>query len=412
MKNICVIGGGAAGMMAAYAASLSENTNVHLFEKNGRLGRKLLITGKGRCNVTNMGDMDDYMENIPHNASFLYSAFSSFNNIDLIGLLEENGIKTKIERGARVFPESDRALDVVDAFAGMLKKRGISVKCNSAAKSAARRNGGFTISFDCGETFDADALIIATGGLSYPQTGSTGDGYKLANLLGHSVTELYPSLVGLNVLEKYIKHLAGLSLKNVSVSITDLKGTKLYEDFGEMLFTHTGVSGPVILSASARIAKRLGGEQFPLYINFKPALDEKKLDLRLLRDFNKYKNRDLANAMDDLLPKSAIPLIIDAAGISPQKKVNEITKSERKALAGAISAFRLTIVGAEGFENAIITCGGVNTNEINPKTMESKIVKSLFFCGELIDVDAYTGGFNLQIAFSTGFLAGKSAADA
>lgn len=413
MKTVVIVGGGAAGLMAAYSASLNKQARVLLLEKNHKLGRKLMITGKGRCNLTNIADIKEFMENIPSNPRFLYSAFSQFSNQDLIALLEGNGLATKTERGGRVFPVSDRAADVVDVLEKMVRGQGVSICCDAAVMAIERDAAGkFHLRIAGRDPIAADALVLATGGLSYPMTGSSGDGYGWATALGHEVTPLFPSLVALKTKETFVSRLSGLSLKNAAIVIRDTAGKKIYEDFGEMLFTHFGVSGPMMLSASARIAKRVADEAFSLLIDLKPALDEKALDARILRDFEKYGNRDFANALDELLPKTLIPIMIEQTEISPRKKVRDITKAERRRLLQLIKAFPLTICGSDGYNHAVITCGGVAVSELHPKTMASKLVPGLYLAGELLDVDAYTGGFNLQIAFSTGYVAGMNAVGA
>lgn len=412
MKKIAVIGGGASGMMAALAASEIDRNSVFLFEKNIRVGKKLYITGKGRCNITNICDITEFMDNINSNSRFLYSAFSTFNNYDTIDFFEKSGVPTKTERGGRVFPISDKASDVVDALYRQLIKKNVKIYFHNNIKGVIIENGVVKgLEIDGIGIFEADAVVIATGGLSYPQTGSTGDGYTFAESAGHTVTKLYPSLVALKTKEKWVAGLAGLSLKNINATFYD-DGKKVFSDFGEMLFTHFGVSGPVIISGSSHIASKSSFSNVTVLIDLKPALNEDMLEKRILRDFEKYANKDLKNSLNDLLPKKLIPVIIDLAGIDESKKIWDITKNERKSIVDTIKKFKLTITGTEGFDHAVITGGGVSVKEINPKTMESKKVKKLYFAGEIIDVDAYTGGYNLQIAFSTGFLAGRSAASA
>ncbi len=402
--TVAVIGGGPAGMMAA-ATAAKNGKKVVLFEKNAFLGKKLLITGKGRCNITNDADISDFIKNVPVNSSFLYSAFYGFTNRDMIELIESLGVATKVERGGRVFPVSDKAKDVVNALAKYVLDSGAKVVKVAVSKVIVNEDGTKTVVLVDKRGIRCDSVIIATGGASYPLTGSTGDGYRMAKELGHTVTELKPSLVPLVVKEDYISDLQGLSLKNVSVSL-NLKGKVVYEDFGEMLFTHYGLSGPTILSASSHMRK--DGE-YSVSIDLKPALDTGALDKRVLRDFEQMKNKDFINSLDELLPKKLIPVIVKLSGISPHKKVNEITKEERANLVSLIKNLRFDIKGFRPISEAIITSGGVNVKEINPGTMESKLVRGLYFAGEIIDVDAYTGGFNLQIAFSTGYLAGKNA---
>ncbi|MEA4816500.1 MAG: NAD(P)/FAD-dependent oxidoreductase [Lachnospiraceae bacterium] len=404
MSKVIVVGGGASGMLAAGRCAELGN-EVYLFEKNNILGKKIYITGKGRCNVTNAGDVEEFMENIPGNPYFLYSSLYLFDNAKLRELLNSFGVPTKEERGKRVFPESDMAKDIVSALERYVYKNKVHVHTSSEVKELifdASSVKGVLLSN--GREFLSDAVIIATGGLSYPGTGSTGDGYRFAKSVGHTVTALNPSLVPLKTEEAWVSELMGLSLKSVGVTFKDEKSKEVYSDFGELLFTHFGVSGPVILSASRSL---IGKSNIRLFIDLKPALDEKTLDLRLLRDFEKHANKDYKNALDDLLPQKLIPVIINLSGISPEKKIHDITKEERKKLLSLLKALPLTISGPKGFDEAVITSGGVSTDEINPKTMESKKIRGLYFAGELIDVDAYTGGFNLQIAFSTGYAAGS-----
>lgn len=403
-KRVAVIGGGPAGMMAAATSALSGKSTV-IFEKNNFLGRKLMITGKGRCNVTNSAEISDFIKNVPVNGNFLYSAFYSFTNDDLIELLKKCGVETKTERGGRVFPVSDKAKDVVDGLTEYVKKAGVKIVKAEVAKITVNDDGTKTVVLSDRRAVKYDSVIIATGGVSYPLTGSTGDGYRFARSLGHSITELKPSLVPLVVKEDYIGKLQGLSLKNIAVELKT-NGKKVYDDFGEMLFTHYGLSGPVILSASSHMRKNV---PYTLSVDLKPALDRSALDKRILRDFEQLKNKAFSNSLDALLPKKLIPVIVELSGIDPQKKVNEITKEERLRLGGLIKELNFEIRGFRPIKEAIITSGGINVKEINPGTMESKIVDGLFFAGEVIDTDAYTGGFNLQIAFSTGFLAGKNA---
>jgi len=412
MKKIVIIGGGAAGLMAAASASQELSGISHsitVIEKNSRPARKLMITGKGRCNVTNNCDVNSLISNTPKNGKFLYSAFSNFNSQDTMRFFENCGVPLKTERGNRVFPASDKAVDIVDALVKSVQKN-----CNiieGTVESIIAPNAFVTaVKLSDGKILDADCVILATGGMSYPLTGSTGDGYKMAKTLGHAVTALTPSLVGLECHEGFCTRLAGLSLKNVTLSVFE-KGKKkpLYKELGEMLFTHTGISGPLTLSASAHV-RYMGKKEYFAEIDLKPALDEAQLDKRLLRDFEESLNRDFANSLDKLLPKSIIPVIINMSGIAPHTKVNQISREQRQALINAIKHFKVTITSFRPIEEAIITSGGISVKEINPATMMSKLIKGLFFAGEIIDVDAYTGGFNLQIAFSTGVLAGESAA--
>ncbi len=413
MKTI-IIGGGPSGMMAAITAkSTYPDMEVILLEKNNTLGKKLLITGKGRCNITSSLDITEFIKNIPGNGMFLYSAFQKYNNIDIIKFLEKNGVKTKEERGNRVFPLSNQSIDVLNAFENELKKYNVHVYININVKQIIKENK-FIVKTDNLGNLEADKIVIATGGMSYPVTGSTGDGYKFARNFGHEIKEIKASLVPLEIKEKEdCMEMQGLSLKNVSIHIKNIvNNKKIYEDFGEMLFTHFGVSGPTILSSSAHlirykdIQKLLNEEKIKLYIDLKPALTEEQLNIRIRRDFENYINKEFKNSLFKLLPKKMINYIIRKSGISPEKKVNEITKEERVKLVKLIKNLEFTVKGTRPIEEAIITSGGINIKEINPSTMESKIVKNLYFAGEIIDVDAYTGGFNLQIAYSTGYTAG------
>jgi predicted Rossmann fold flavoprotein len=409
MKKIAVIGGGPAGMLAAGTAA-QNGADVFLFEKNDRLGKKLYITGKGRCNITNAVPNDIYLENIISNPKFLYSATGNFDCYRTIEFFEELNVKTKTERGNRVFPVSDNAADVVSALERYILKHNVKIRYRLSVKKIILSETkdsvkGILLSND--EIFYCDAVVVATGGLSYPATGSTGDGYDFARKAGHEVTKLYPSLVPLVSDEDFIAELQGLSLKNINVTAF-ASGKAVYEDFGEMLFTHYGLSGPVILSASSYLHGRYH-EDPVISIDLKPALTEEELDRRLLRDFEKYSNKDFINALNDLLPKKLIPVVINRIDIPRSKKIHEITRVERKTLVGMLKAFTVRVKGVSGFNNAVITKGGVCVKGIDPKTMQSKNVKGLYFAGEVLDVDGYTGGFNLQIAFSTGYLAGKSA---
>lgn len=405
IKTVAVIGGGPAGIMAA-SASARRGNNTILIEKNNTLGKKLLITGKGRCNITNNIPIDEFFKNIPTNSSFLYSSFYSFTNEQLINLFSKLGVDTKVERGERIFPKSDKAKDVLDGLKRMLVNYKVKVY-NGEVVDISISDNKKVVHFSDKKTLLCDSVIIATGGVSYPLTGSTGDGYKFAKKFGHTITDIKPSLVPLELNEKYVKQLMGLSLRNVSINLfADNK--KIYDDFGEMLFTHYGVSGPIVLSASSHI-KDIHKYNHSLSIDLKPALDFKTLDKRVLRDFEQFKNKDFINALDDLLPKKLIPVIVALSEIPEHTKVNEITKEQRHKLVELIKDFRFTIKGFRPVSEAIITSGGVCVKEINPSTMESKIVNGIYFAGEVIDVDAYTGGFNLQIAFSTGYLAGMNA---
>ena len=411
MKKIVIVGGGAAGLLAAYSAALKygKSAAITVIEKNERPARKLMITGKGRCNVTNNCGVDTLIANVPKNGKFLFSAFSGFDSGDTMRLFESLGVPLKTERGNRVFPVSDKALDIVDALVGAVKKSGVKLVRGAAVKIIVSEGAVIGVKTENSEIYPADSVILATGGMSYPLTGSTGDGYKMARELSHTVTELKPSLVPLTVHEGFCSRLAGLTLKNVTLSVFE-EGKKkpVFSELGEMLFTHFGISGPLTLSASAHMRK-MGKAAYTAYIDLKPALSEDQLDNRILRDFEGEKNKNFANSLDKLLPKSIIPVIIALSGIEPTLKVNQITREMRAALCKAIKALPLHITGFRPIEEAIITGGGISVKEINPSTMESKLVKGLYFAGEIIDADAYTGGFNLQIAFSTGFAAGKNA---
>lgn len=407
MSETVVIGGGAAGLMAACAAA-DKGSRVTVAEKNERPARKLMITGKGRCNVTNNCDIDTLISNIPKNPKFLYSAFSQFNAQEVMRFFENNGVPLKTERGNRVFPVSDKAVDIVDALVSAAKKRG--VKFLHASVCDILTDGGTVtgVMLENGDALRADRVILCTGGKSYPLTGSTGDGYKMASKLGHTVTDIKPSLVPLTVHEGFCTRLSGLSLKNVTLSVFESGRKKpVFSEMGEMLFTHFGISGPLVLSASAHI-RHIEKKQYTAVIDLKPALSLEQLDKRILRDFSEELNRDFSNSLNKLLPKSLIPVIVSLSGIDGGTKVNGISREQRHSLCEVIKNLTLHITGFRPVEEAIITRGGISVKEINPATMESKLVKGLFFAGEIIDVDAYTGGFNLQIAFSTGHLAGSS----
>lgn len=405
--TIVVIGAGAAGLIAAGKAS--ENADrVILIEKNEFVGKKLRITGKGRCNLTNNADLEDFIKQYPRNAKFMYSALYNFTNYDIIQLVENYGVKTKVERGGRVFPESDKAADVVKALRKYALSNGAEI-IQDEVKSLIIENGEIKGVKTRRREIKADKVIVCTGGKSYPKTGSTGDGYKFASEAGHTVIEPKASLIPLITEEKWVKDLMGLSLRNIRITAYNAKNKKVFSDFGEMLFTHFGISGPVVLSMSAYL-NNIGKEKYKIEIDLKSALDEEKLNARIMRDFEKYNKKHIINALDDLLPKALIPVVIDMAGIEPHKGVNEITREERTALVHTLKHFTLTAVGVRPVDEAIVTSGGVSVKEINPSTMESKLVKGLYFAGEVIDVDGYTGGFNLQAAFSTGYLAGESAA--
>lgn len=451
MKQVLVIGAGAAGMLAAITAA-ANGASVTLLEKNEKTGKKIYITGKGRCNVTNGCDCDTFFENIVSNGKFLYSAYSAFDNGSIVSLLEQAGCPLKEERGARIFPVSDHSSDVIAALNRLLKEKHVKLLKHSEVKelvfaeemqprqeifyvdnsngqdATGEQDNGWNASSDMltneqrtgtrrvcgvrltdGTLLTADAVIVATGGQSYEPTGSTGDGYRFARAAAHTVKEVKPALVPFTVKEEWCKELQGLSLKNVACMLKKDK-KKIYEGFGEILFTHFGVSGPLILSASSYYVKKYHGEPVQLVIDLKPALSKEQLDQRLLRDFEKYKNKQFKNALDELLPAKLIPVMTGLSGIPDEKRVNEITKAQRMALIGLFKELTLTVTGTRGFTEAIITQGGVSVKEINPSTMESKLVSGLYFAGEVLDVDALTGGFNLQVAWSTGYTAGLHAA--
>jgi hypothetical protein len=409
MSKVFVVGGGASGMMAAAAAAENGHT-VELFEKNDRLGKKLFITGKGRCNLTNACDRDTFFDNIVSNPKFLYRSFSKFNNYDTIDYFERLGMPVKIERGNRAFPESDKSSDVINALKKELSRLGVVIHYQSEVSELVIKDGqflGLKLRSDK-ELRTADKVIIATGGLSYPLTGSTGDGYRIAKALGHTVTELSPSLVPIHVAEDYVKELMGLSLKNIEIAVWSGE-RQIYRDFGELLFTHFGVSGPVILSASSYIIPSLRNkEKLTLTIDLKPALSEEQLDARILRDFEQYKNKQFKNSLDQLLPNKLIDVIIRLSLIDPEKQVNSITREERQRLVQVLKKLTFGISKLSDYNQAVITRGGINVKEINPSTMESKLAGNVFFIGEVLDLDALTGGFNLQIAWSTAYLAGSS----
>ena len=430
--KVVVIGGGPAGMMSAISAK-KTGADVVIIEKMSSLGKKLLITGKGRCKVTSSIDISEFINNIPGNGRFLFSAFQNFSNEDIINFMERHMVKVKEERGNRIFPVSDKAKDVLDAFYDELKDIGVKIITNAKVTNIITENESVKkVEYDKDnkkQTIDADKVVLATGGKSYPATGSTGDGYELAKRLGHTVTKIKPSLIpvvansnqnveninlaGYETSQNLCKDMQGLSLRNVKISFFDeIKNKVIYDDFGELLFTHFGISGPTVLSGSAHIIRYknidelLKQGKITLAIDLKPALDKEKLDDRILRDFEKEKNKDFKNSLNDIITQKMITPIIKLSGINPDKKVNEISKDERHRLVDLLKSFKVTISGFRPVEEAIVTAGGINIKEINPKTMESKIVNGLFFAGEIIDVDAYTGGFNLQIAYSTGYTAG------
>ena len=404
MSKIIIIGGGPAGMMAAVAASAKHD--VVVIEKNEKLGRKLYITGKGRCNITNAKDIGNFFEHISCNPHFLYSSLYTFTNEDTMNFLSERGVPIKVERGDRVFPESDKSSDIIKAFNEELKKKNVKVMLNSKVKKINLDNNKIgSVELVDGDNIYGDYFILCTGGLSYPQTGSSGEGLSYSRFLGHNIIKPKASLVPIEIDESWISDLQGLSLKNVELKITNSKNKSLYSDFGEMLFTHYGVSGPIVLSASSFIKQ---GEKFKAVINLKPALSEIELDKRVQNDFLKYANKDFKNSLDDLLPRKLISTIIKLSNIDENKKVNSITKVERKILVNLLQNLSLNVKGLRPIEEAIITSGGVDTLEIDASTMKSKIIDNLYFAGEMIDVDAYTGGYNLQIALSTGYLAGSN----
>lgn len=412
MSKVLIIGGGAAGMMAAAFAAKNGN-RVEVFEKNEKLGKKLFITGKGRCNITNAADLEDFFSAVTSNPKFLYSAFYSFTNEQVISFFEELGVKTKVERGGRVFPVSDHSSDVIQALKNEMERLGVKINLNAEVKELITEKNSTIetvngIRLVSGKKISGDAVIVATGGISYPSTGSTGDGYRFARRCGHKVSELSPSLVPMEVKEWYAGELMGLSLRNIEIRITDGK-KKLYQEFGEMLFTHYGVTGPVILSASSVVGKKLKDTELTLHIDLKPALTEEQLDKRVLREFETNHNRQFKNAVDSLFPSKLRPVIVELSGIPEEKKVHEITKEERLRFVRLIKDFTMTLTGLRGYNEAIITKGGVSVKEIDPGTMESKLIKGLYFAGEVLDLDAVTGGYNLQIAWSTGYLAGINA---
>ena len=414
--KVVVIGGGPAGMMAAITSA--ENGNeVILLEKNKSLGKKLLITGKGRCNITSSLPMEDFIKNTPGNGMFLYSVFNKFTNQDIINFLNEQGLKVKEERGNRIFPSTDKSIDVLNCFEKKLKSlKNVKIMYEIPVKEIlVEKNRVIGVKCKKENIIKADKVILATGGKSYPLTGSTGDGYEMAKKLGHTITKIKPSLVPLETYEQDLhQSLQGLSLRNVKIKIVDTNKNRLiYEDFGEMLFTHFGLSGPVILSGSAHLVRYknvdelLKNKKIKLKIDLKPALTEEKLNDRILRDFEEFKNKNFKNSLDKLLPQKLIPVIIERSGINPEKQVNSITKQERMQIVKLLKEFDVTLRNFRRIEDGIITAGGISIKEVNPKTMESKLISGLYFAGEILDVDSYTGGFNLQIAYSTGFVAGE-----
>ena len=406
MKRVVVIGGGAAGLMAAVIAG-REGAKVTLLEKMNYVGKKMGITGKGRCNITNACDMSDFIKNTPGNGKFLYGAYERFTNEDLLQLLHDAGLETKVERGGRVFPASDSALDVRNTFMKLMKHYGVDVHLEEPVKKLMVDDGVVTGVVTDKETYHADAVVIATGGKSYPATGSTGDGYILAAQVGHKITDIRPSLVPIVTEEPWVKDLMGLSLRNVELSVV-AKNKVQAKMFGEMMFTHFGITGPIVLSLSHTVGKLMRKKNIGtigLDINLKPALSPETLDKRLQKDFDLYSKKQLINGMKDLLPSRLIPLIIELAGIDPQKPINQISKEERQQIGYMLQHMPLTVKGLRPVEEAIVTAGGISLKEFNPKTMESKLVKGLYGAGEVLDIDAFTGGYNLQAAFSTGYVA-------
>ncbi len=403
MSRVIVIGAGPAGMMAAIEAS--KEHHVILLDGNEKLGKKLFITGKGRCNVTNAKDISEFFDYIPGNPHFLYSALYSFTNTDTMNFFENEGIKLKIERGDRVFPQSDKSSDIIKGLTHALEKSNVEIKLNSKVTDIKCSDKKITsVIVNKSEVVKGDYFIIATGGASYPLTGSKGEGHKFAEKLGHKIVKLRPALVPLVAKDNECKELMGVSLKNVEVTIKENNNKNVYRNFGEMLFTHFGFSGPIILSGSRYVEDN---KNYTLHIDLKPALDFNELDKRILKDFSEYKNKNFKNSLDDLLPQKLIPVIIRRSGILPEKKVNEITKEERRRLVNLLKDLNFDLEGTRPITEGIVTQGGVDVNEIDPSTMKSKIIDNLSFCGEVIDVDAFTGGYNVQIAFATGYLAGK-----
>ncbi|MGL5346440.1 MAG: NAD(P)/FAD-dependent oxidoreductase [Peptostreptococcaceae bacterium] len=405
MKKVVVIGAGAAGMVAA-ATAANRGLDVTLLEKNHRVGRKLLITGKGRCNITNDCEIEELIENVPTNGKFLYSAFYTFTNTDVIDMFNKYGVATKTERGKRVFPESDKAHDVVNALEKMVKKEKVKIMLNAKVDKIVSKNNKIEkVILNDKKEIKCDAVIVATGGMSYPLTGSTGDGYKFAISQGHTIIDTKPALIGIEVQEKYVQELEKLSLRNIAISVYNSKNKKVYDDFGELEFTKYGLDGPTIKSASCRM-KDTTKENYKIVVDLKPALDEEKLDKRVQKDFQKYTNKKFEKALDDLLPKKLIPVILNLSEIDKDTVVHQISREQRKHLVHLLKNLTFTVKRYRPIDEAIVTSGGIKVSEINASTMESKLIEGLFFAGEVIDVDAYTGGFNLQIAFSTGYLAG------
>lgn len=407
MSKVLIIGGGAAGMMAAVTAARNGH-EVHVYEKNEKPGKKLFITGKGRCNVTNACDMDTLFSSVCSNGKFLYSAFYGFTNLEVMAFFEDAGVALKTERGERVFPVSDQSAEVIDGLKRVMKKEGVRLHLNTAVKEVCTENGRAAgILLENGQNVTGDAVIVATGGISYPSTGSTGDGYRFAETMGHTVTDCIPSLVPFNVREAFVKELQGLSLKNVEISIFNGK-KELYREFGEMLFTHFGVSGPLILTASSRVGRLASKQELKLTLDLKPALSMEQLDQRVLRDFDENPNKSFKNVAGSLFPAKLTPVMIALSGIEPDRKVNGISREERQRFVWLIKHLEMTVTGLRGWNEAIITKGGVSVKEVNPSTMESKRISGLYFAGEVLDLDVVTGGFNLQIAWSTAYAAGNA----
>ncbi len=409
MAQVIVIGAGAAGLMAAYAAAVGGKS-VTILEKNAMPGKKLFITGKGRCNVTNIASRDVFFDNIPVNPRFLYGAYARFNNQDVMDFFENAGVALKVERGGRIFPQSDKALDIIDALRRKAQEAGVKMLLEASCHGLVVKDGRICGVKTSQGVIACERVIVATGGKSYPSTGSTGDGYAFASACGHTITNIRASLVPMETKENFAQALQGLTLKNIGFHIEDENGKVIYRDFGELLFTHYGLSGPVVLSASCHM-KDAGEREYTAVIDLKPALTVEQLECRILKDFAMYSNKDYINALDKLLPKSLIEVIVNLSGIAPHKKVNQITKEERAKLTQLLKHFTVHIKALRPVEEAVITSGGICVKEINPSTMESKLVNGLYFAGEIIDTEGYTGGFNLQIAFSTGYLAGISCAD-
>ena len=406
MNKIAIIGGGAAGMMASIFAA-RRGAEVHVYEKNEKTGKKLYITGKGRCNLTNACDMEELLESVKSNKKFLFSAFYGFTNENAMDFFEAEGLRLKVERGNRVFPQSDRSADVLDTLRRSMKQAGVRVHLNTEVKKVIKNDTGFTLQLADGTKDTADKVMVATGGISYESTGATGDGYRFAEEFGLKVTECCPSLVPFNVREDWVKELQGLSLKNVSILIKDGK-KKLFSDFGEMMFTHFGVTGPLILTASSVCARKIREKEVKLYLDLKPALTKEQLDARILREFDANANKQFRNVLPSFLPSKLVSVMYDLCGIAPEKRIHDITREERERFLSCMKELELTVTGLRGYNEAIITKGGVSVKEIDPSTMESKQVPGLYFIGEVLDLDALTGGFNLQIAWSTGYAAGHS----